>query len=428
MRRASSPIEGADTRLANELARRRGSSRPLRDGDTMTTRCPPGVHASRSSADTLNGGFWLLQARVALFVMLAESAIVMGYLAATPHGVHRFAIWIIASSCDALGIVSLFVVVPMQASRTWRIRFSLAWSVATCIVTALVTALDGSVSSPLRSLFVVPVAFAGLMFPPVSVAITAATAIGAASLVSATDSHIGSEWPGLLIDFSVLIAIATISFAASLARTRLQCETDRLTQELADRATIDELTGCLTRRAFDEQSEAEVARSIRYGRPLAYIMMDVDNLKRINDTGGHSAGDRALASVGQTLREMSRAGDIVGRFGGDEFAILIPDGVPEGMIDMARRIHRQLSPGERDLLTLSYGGATLQDKASSLVVLREDADRALYEAKGSGRDQIVVHCGGSVKNVSLRSPAPALNGENDVGVAVHGLRVDLGRD
>jgi diguanylate cyclase (GGDEF)-like protein len=367
----------------------------------MTNHFAPGVDASRSTADEVHDGFWLLQTRVALSVMLAETTIVMGYLAATPHGEHRLAIWLIALSCVALGVVSLFVVVPIQAARTWRVRFSLAWSVTTCIVIASATALDGNLSSPLRSLLVVPVAFAGLMFPPASVAITASTAIAAASLVSATDPHIGSEWPGLLIDFCVLIGIATISFAASLGRTRLQCETDRLTKELADRATIDELTGCLTRRAFDEQSEAEAARSIRYGRPLAYIMMDVDNLKRINDTGGHSAGDRALASVGQTLRQMSRAGDIVGRFGGDEFAILMPDGNPEGMIDLARRIRRQLSSGERDLPTLSYGGATLQDKASSLVVLREDADSALYEAKGSGRDRMVVHYGDSVNNVAL---------------------------
>jgi diguanylate cyclase (GGDEF)-like protein len=364
---------------------------------------PPKVHASHSNSDRVHDGFWLSQTRVALFVMLAETTIVMGYLAATPHGAHRLAIWLIASSCVALGIVSLFVVGSIHAERIWRVRFSLLWSVATCIVVASVTALDGNLSSPLRSLLVVPVAFAGLMFPPASVAITGSTAIVGASIVSATDPHIGSEWPGLLIDFSVLIGIATISFAASLGRTRLQRETDRLTKELADRATIDELTGCLTRRAFDEQSEAEVARSRRNGRSLAFIMMDLDNLKRINDTGGHSAGDQALASVGQTLRQLSRSGDIVGRFGGDEFAILLPDGDPDGMIDLAGRIHRQLSSAEGDLLTLSYGGATLQDKASNLVSLREDADRALYEAKGLGRDRIVVHYGDNVNNVALRS-------------------------
>jgi diguanylate cyclase (GGDEF)-like protein len=363
---------------------------------------PPKVHASRPNADRVHDGFWLSQTRVALFVMLAETTIVMGYLAGTPHGAHRFAIWLIASSCLALGLVSLFVVGTIQADRIWRVRFSLLWSVATCIVVASVTALDGHLSSPLRSLLVVPVAFAGLMFPPASVAITGSIATVAASIVSATDPHIGSEWPGLLIDFSVLIGIATISFAASLGRTQLQRETDRLTKELANRATIDELSGCLTRRAFDEQSEAEVARSKRYGRPLAYIMMDLDNLKRINDSGGHSAGDRALAFVGQTLRQMSRAGDIVGRFGGDEFAILMPDGDPAGMIDLARRVRRQLSSAEGDLLTLSYGGATLQGQVSSLVVLREDADHALYEAKGSGRDRIVVHCGDNVNNVVLR--------------------------
>jgi diguanylate cyclase (GGDEF)-like protein len=367
----------------------------------LTNHFPPGEDTSRSTTDRVHDGFWLLQTRVALLVVLAETAIVMGYLAATPHGGHRFGIWIIASSCFALGMVSLFILVPIQAARSWRVRISLAWSVATCIVIASVTALDGSLSSPLRSLLVIPVAFAGLMLPPASVAITSLTAIFAASIVSATDPDVGSEWPGLLIDFSVLIGIAAISFAASLGRTRLQNEANRLTKELADRATIDELTGCLTRRAFDEQSEIEVARSIRSGRPLAYIMIDVDKLKRINDMGGHAAGDRALASVGQILRRVSRAGDVVGRLGGDEFAILMPDGDPEGMIDLVRRIRRELSASETDLPTLSYGGATLQAKTSSLVVLREDADSALYEAKRSGRDRIVIHRGDSVNNVAL---------------------------
>ena len=79
----------------------------------------------------------------------------------------------------------------------------------------------------------------------------------------------------------------------------------------------------------------------------------------------------------------------------------MPDSGPEGMIDLARRISGQLSSREGDLPTLSYGGVMLQDKVSSLAVLREDADSDLYEAKRSGRDRIVVHCGDNVNNVAL---------------------------
>jgi diguanylate cyclase (GGDEF)-like protein len=348
---------------------------------------------SSLTSDAGHDGFWLLQTRVALAVLLAQIIVVMAYLAATPHGQHRVAIWVIASSCFALGIFSLFAVVPLQSVRTWRVRFSLGWSIATCVVTGLVTALDGRVASPLRSLLVVPVAFAGLVFPPASVAVTAITAILAAVAVSASDPRIGAEWPGLLIDFSVLIGISTISFAASLGRMRLEREADRLTTELAEIATIDELTGCLNRRAFEERCRVEVARATRSGRPLLYVMLDLDDLKRINDTGGHAAGDRALALVGTTLRSMSRATDVVARFGGDEFAMLIPDADVDGVLDLAKRVSKRLAAGGEGPLTLSYGGSVLDGRSSEMLPLREEADRALYEAKNAGRDCIVVHDG-----------------------------------
>ncbi len=337
---------------------------------------------------------------MALTVVLVETAIVMTYLAATPHGTHRLVLWIVTASCFVGGLASLVVVVPIQLSEKWELTFSLGWSLATCVMVATGAALDGGLHSPLLILLVFPVVFAGLILPPASVALTAFSSVVAASVACATGSTITAEWPAFLIDLAVLVGLSTVSFAASAGRTRLQLETDRLTNELASLATTDTLTGCLNRRAFDEQCELEFLRSARYRHRLAFIMIDIDNFKGLNDTNGHLAGDRALARVGETLRRTSRSIDIVARYGGDEFAILMPDTDMGGVIGLASRIHRELAFNEY-ALTLSYGGSLVGANISTLATLSEDADWALYEAKRAGRDRIVVRDNGTSNTVPL---------------------------
>jgi diguanylate cyclase (GGDEF)-like protein len=338
---------------------------------------------------------------VALTVVLVETAIVMTYLAATPHGTYRLAIWIVTASCFVVGLASLVVVVPIQLSESWELTFSLGWSLATCVIVAAGAALDGGLRSPLLILLVFPVVFAGLILPPASVALTAFSAVVAASVACATGSTIAADWPAFLIDLAVLIGLSTVSLAASAGRTRLQLETDRLTNELASLAGTDTLTGCLNRRAFDEQCELEFVRSARYDHKLAFIMIDIDNFKGLNDTSGHLAGDRALARVGETLRRTSRSIDIVARYGGDEFAILMPDTDMGGVVGLARRIRKDLAFDDEYSLTLSYGGSLLGANISTLAILSEEADQALYEAKRAGRDRIVVRDNGLSNAVPL---------------------------
>jgi diguanylate cyclase (GGDEF)-like protein len=233
------------------------------------------------------------------------------------------------------------------------------------------------------------------------VALTAFSAVVAASVACATGSTIAADWPAFLIDLAVLIGLSTVSLAASAGRTRLQLETDRLTNELASLAGTDTLTGCLNRRAFDEQCELEFVRSARYDHKLAFIMIDIDNFKGLNDTSGHLAGDRALARVGETLRRTSRSIDIVARYGGDEFAILMPDTDMGGVVGLARRIRKDLAFDDEYSLTLSYGGSLLGANISTLAILSEEADQALYEAKRAGRDRIVVRDNGLSNAVPL---------------------------
>jgi diguanylate cyclase (GGDEF)-like protein len=357
--------------------------------------------ARRSTGNGAKQDFWRQQTRVALSVVLVETAIVMTYLAATPHGTHRLALWIVTASCFVVGLASLVVVVPIQLSEKWELTFSLGWSLATCVIVAAGAALDGGLRSPLLILLVFPVVFAGLILPPASVALTAFSSVVAASVACATGSTITADWPAFLIDLAVLVGLSTVSFAASAGRTGLQLEADRLTNELASLATTDTLTGCLNRRAFDEQCELEFLRSARYGHRLAFIMIDIDNFKGLNDTSGHLAGDRALARVGETLRGTSRSIDIVARYGGDEFAILMPDTDVGGVVGLASRIRRELAFDDEYSLTLSYGGSLVGANISTLATLSEEADWALYEAKRAGRDRIVVRDNGMSNTVPL---------------------------
>ena len=116
-----------------------------------------------------------------------------------------------------------------------------------------------------------------------------------------------------------------------------------LTHELEMQATTDHLTGCLNHRAFNDPVKEEVDRVLRYGHSLSLIVADVDDFKRVNDTHGHPAGDAALALAGAALRVRPLFWDIVGRIGGDEFALLLP----EIALDAAAHHAWRVCPGPR---------------------------------------------------------------------------------
>ena len=154
-------------------------------------------------------------------------------------------------------------------------------------------------------------------------------------------------------------------------------------------AITDPLTGLYNRRYFRSRLEHEVLRALRYHTPLSLLIVDVDGLKAINDGEGHAAGDSAIMGVARTIREQLRATDIGARFGGDEFAVLLPHtGSAEALIiaDRVRAKLRTVEAGTR-ALTVSIGIAELgADAERSEEALLLGADAALYRAKSEGRD------------------------------------------
>lgn len=182
------------------------------------------------------------------------------------------------------------------------------------------------------------------------------------------------------------------AFNAMAERMELQ------SRELHEVANRDELTGVMNRRGFQLDLETELERATRYGRPLALVLLDVDHFKTVNDTYGHPAGDVVLRAVADEMGDAVRGVDRVGRWGGEEFAILLPETVRADAEHVAERVARVIrrrvviAEGETIRVTASLGVA-IYDPARhgsvSATELVERADRALYEAKQTGRDRVV---------------------------------------
>ncbi|WP_092542469.1 GGDEF domain-containing protein [Actinoplanes derwentensis] len=168
-------------------------------------------------------------------------------------------------------------------------------------------------------------------------------------------------------------------------------------QEQRRAAITDTLTGLHTRRYLNEILGTECARANRGGEPLSMILLDVDHFKRVNDTYGHTAGDRVLAEIANRLRASVRDGDIVARYGGEEFAVLLPRTSHTAAVTTAERLRVEImrtgvviSPTEVITVTVSLGLATVPTQAETPDDLVNLADKLLYESKSAGRNRLTT--------------------------------------
>lgn len=175
----------------------------------------------------------------------------------------------------------------------------------------------------------------------------------------------------------------------------LEEEVMRRTEELELLSVTDELTGLFNRRYLNRSMQEELSRCLRYGTELSVCLLDVDHFKKINDFFGHQVGDRVLVSLANLLESSVRDTDIVGRYGGEEFAILMPNTSLDEALMVADKIRvfiqKLIIPEERDHpVTVSIGVVgCIESQAKSLNELISKADRALYSAKDLGRNRVV---------------------------------------
>lgn len=214
------------------------------------------------------------------------------------------------------------------------------------------------------------------------------------------DIHL-SDWKFALLDAGLLaILVAIIAYYAFVRPKDRQIQSmmtalDKARLKAEKLSRFDALTGVLSRRAILEALDEEVERAKRHDNGLACLMLDLDRFKAINDTHGHQFGDKALSRIAKVISEHCRTYDHLGRYGGEEFLLILPETQLDGAIAIAERVRSAVAQtaldrnGER--ITLSIGVTewrTDDDSSNSLIAA---ADRALLAAKAAGRDSVIAH-------------------------------------
>lgn len=184
--------------------------------------------------------------------------------------------------------------------------------------------------------------------------------------------------------------LAMQSMLGELRRSRTQIQ--ERNRELRLLATRDPLTGCLNRRTFFESFDRQWSNATRHGRELCCLMLDIDFFKSINDNHGHSTGDEVLRRVARTLQDSCRKGDMLCRYGGEEFCVVMPETTLDACEVFSNRIRENVEATNMDIeglsVTISIGISSTKSGATEAEGLLDEADKALYIAKRSGRNRV----------------------------------------
>ncbi len=292
-----------------------------------------------------------------------------------------------------LAFAGLFVVVIhdlLPPDTLGPAKFVVEGSVAITVATLLV-ALTGGYSSPFFFAFPLIVGGAALVVsPPITVSLAGAATLGyvLAVLAGSTTGSLGPSASAVVgVNLTALILIAYVAMVIARAQRRTRDAAIRL-------STVDSLTGLFNRSFFFAAMEREIARSARSGRGFCLLMMDLDELKLINDRLGHFYGDRVLRGVGEVITLGVRRIDTAARYGGDEFVVLLPETDPTGAFVLAEKIrlgvHAMPIPSEGGGLSpsLSIGVVSYPDDGRTSDELIISADGAMYASKRAGKDRV----------------------------------------
>lgn len=260
----------------------------------------------------------------------------------------------------------------------------LGWSVAATLGAMLLAALLST-------------AIASRVTRPIAEISRVVRQIGAGTLDARADPHSSGALAELAHGVNHMAQRVAMTQQELRQQVDLATSELRLQKEAAELAArLDALTHVLGRRSFTEEASAEIQRSIRYQQPLALLMIDIDHFKVINDTYGHATGDAVLFHFAQLLSRELRENDLIGRIGGEEFAVLLPGSQVAQAERVADRMRASVESSEIQVrgqplhFTASFGVAEFQLSDLGLESLMARADAALYEAKHQGRNRVLV--------------------------------------
>ena len=324
--------------------------------------------------------------RIASWVFLLAATTIVGVTGLWPES--QTAIFIL------LALAGVFVLVihdVLPASTLGPAKFVVEGSAAITVATLLV-ALTGGAVSPFFFVYPLIVGGAALVVTP---AITLVLALTAA-LGYLLAVMLGSP-PGVLaqplttatigINLTALILLAYIAMVIAREQRTSRAAAIRM-------STIDPLTALFNRGFFFAALEREIARSARSGRGFCLLMMDLDELKEINDRIGHFHGDRVLSAVGKVVSDGVRRIDTAARYGGDEFVVLLPETDPTGAFVLAEKIRIEVNELDLELPdsavrpSLSVGVVAYPDDGETADELMISADRAMYTSKRAGKNRV----------------------------------------
>jgi diguanylate cyclase (GGDEF)-like protein len=218
--------------------------------------------------------------------------------------------------------------------------------------------------------------------------------------------------PGSLAYFGELAAQLGPVILLAYITTMLSAHIRDAVEKIKQVSDTDELTGLYNMRAFASIFERGFKQAVRYSHPLSLAMIDSDNLKSVNDTHGHEAGNRLLQHIVNRMREELRGSDVVARYGGDEFVVLLTQTGPDGALEMAERIRRAVERTQLELddqllrATVSVGVSSYPLDGSDPGTIMDKADRALYRAKQSRKNCVIAY---SDEQAEVVASSPAIS-------------------
>lgn len=321
---------------------------------------------------------WLLLILVLLYQVFSKTA-------GEAHTAIAMALFLYAAFIMSFHYANFYT----KVSR-WKIAIETWGMIAfiTCVVW-----FTGKLESPLVNSYLLVIITSSLALGRVTT-LTELALIGACFLLLGNNSNVHELFSlgyigAIVAQFAPLMLVAYITTMFSsdirygLNKAKLVAETD-------------DLTGLLNRRGFAIVAAKLLGQTARYNRELSVLMIDSDNLKQVNDKHGHKAGDTLLMTLVKIIQGQLRETDVLARYGGDEFVVLLPEAGAQGAFEVAERIRESVSRASMDLgdepsgLTVSMGIATYPTDGRTLDALVDNADKAMYRAKTKGRDKVMT--------------------------------------